>query len=73
MGLIIEGIKPAVETTKMTTKNLQDHAVIANIKYQANKLQENSTILSKLVRQNKLKIVGARYDLDSSKVSIVYS
>ncbi|PMB10481.1 carbonic anhydrase, partial [Fischerella thermalis CCMEE 5273] len=47
--------------------------VIANIKYQASKLQENSTILSRLVRQNKLKIVGARYDLDSSKVSIVYS
>jgi carbonic anhydrase len=47
MGLIVEGIKPAVETTKLTTKNLQDHAVIANIKYQANKLQENSTILAK--------------------------
>ncbi|TFI50844.1 carbonic anhydrase [Mastigocladus laminosus UU774] len=71
MGLIIEGIKPAVETIKSSPENLQDHAVVANIKYQANKLIEDSTILSRLVRQNKLKIVGARYDVDTSKVSIV--
>jgi carbonic anhydrase len=71
MSLIVEGIKPAVEKVKSTTNNLQDNAVIANIQYQAQKLQESSTILTKLVRQDKLKIVGARYDLDTGKVSVV--
>lgn len=73
MGLIVENIKPAIEKLESTTENLQDNAVIANIKYQAQKLQENSTILAKLIRQGKLKIVGALYDLDTGIVSIVNS
>ncbi len=71
IGLIIEGIKPALEQVKSTTQDLQDIAIAANIKYQAEKLQESSTILAKLVRQGKLKIVSARYDLDTGKVSIL--
>ncbi|MBF2008592.1 carbonic anhydrase [Chlorogloeopsis fritschii PCC 9212] len=71
MGLIVENIKPAVEKIKSTTDNLQVDAVVANIKYQAQRLQDNSTILAKLIRQNKLKIVSALYDLDTGAVSII--
>ncbi|MFQ4142906.1 carbonic anhydrase [Chlorogloeopsis sp. ULAP02] len=71
MGLIVENIKPAIEKIKSTTENLQGDAVIANIKYQAQRLQENSTTLAKLIHQNKLKIVSALYDLDSGTVSII--
>ncbi len=49
---------------------MQD-AVIANIQYQAEKLQESSTILAKLIREGKLKIVGACYDIDTGKVNII--
>lgn len=71
IGLIIEGIKPSLERVKFRTgDNVQD-AVIANIQYQTEKLQENSTILAKLLREGKLKIVSACYDIDTGKVNII--
>ncbi|MFN6563847.1 MAG: carbonic anhydrase [Nostoc sp. ChiSLP01] len=66
IGFIVEGIKPA-----LATANTSDDAVIANIKYQAKKLQESSIILANLLRAGKLKIVGAYYDLDTGKVNLV--
>ncbi|MCC5621861.1 carbonic anhydrase [Nostoc sp. CHAB 5715] len=71
IGLIIEGIKPSVETIKLRTGDNMQNAVIANIQYQAEKLQESSTILAKLLREGKLKIVGACYDIDTGKVNII--
>lgn len=71
ISLIVEGIKPAVEEIKLKTGNIQENAVVANIQYQAKKLQESSTILAKLIREGKLKIVGACYDIETGKVSII--
>ncbi|MBW4633684.1 MAG: carbonic anhydrase [Iphinoe sp. HA4291-MV1] len=71
ISLIVEGIKPAIEKVKLRTGDIQENAVVANIQYQAEKLQESSTILAKLIRQGKLKIIGAFYDIDTGKVSIV--
>ena len=71
IGLIIEGIKPSVETIKLRTGDNMQNAVIANIQYQAKKLQESSTILVKLLREGKLKIVSACYDIDTGKVNII--
>jgi carbonic anhydrase len=71
IGLIIEGIKPSVERVKLRTGDNMQNAVIANIQYQSEKLQESSTILAKLLREGKLKIVGACYDIDTGKVNII--
>lgn len=71
IGLIIEGIKPSIERVKLRTGDNIEDAVIANIQYQTEKLQENSTLLSKLLREDKLKIVGACYDIDTGKVKII--
>ncbi|MEH2290207.1 carbonic anhydrase [Nostoc sp.] len=71
IGLIIEGIKPSVERVKFKTGDNMQDAVIANIQYQTEKLQESSTILAKLLREGKLKIVGACYDIDTGKVNII--
>ncbi|MBN3923558.1 carbonic anhydrase [Nostoc sp. NMS4] len=71
IGLIIEGIKPSIERVKFRTGDNMQDAVIANIQYQTEKLQESSTILAKLLREAKLKIVGACYDIDTGKVSII--
>ncbi|MEH2054832.1 MAG: carbonic anhydrase [Nostoc sp.] len=71
IGLIIEGIKPSLERIKFRTGDNMQDAVIANIQYQTEKLQENSTILAKLLREGKLKIVGACYDIDTGKVNII--
>ena len=71
IGFVVEGIKPAVERIKLRTGDIQENAVVANIQYQAEKLQESSTILAKLLREGKLKIVGACYDIDTGKVNIL--
>jgi carbonic anhydrase len=71
IGLIIEGIKPSIERVKFRTGDNMQDAVIANIQYQTEKLQESSTILAKLLREGKLKIVGACYDIDTGKVNII--
>ncbi|BDI16225.1 carbonic anhydrase [Nostoc cf. commune SO-36] len=71
IGLIIEGIKPSVEKVKFRTGDNMQDAVIANIQYQTEKLQESSTILAKLLREGKLKIVGACYDIDTGKINII--
>ncbi|MBN3883760.1 MAG: carbonic anhydrase [Nostoc sp.] len=71
IGLIIEGIKPSIERVKFRTDDNMQDAVVANIQYQTEKLQENSTILAKLLREGKLKIVGACYDIDTGNVNII--
>jgi carbonic anhydrase len=71
IGLIIEGIKPSIERVKLRIGNQMQNAVIANIQYQTEKLQESSTILAKLLREDKLKIVGACYDIDTGEVNII--
>jgi carbonic anhydrase len=71
IGFVVEGIKPAVERIKLRTGDIQENAVVANIQYQAEKLQESSTILAKLIRKGQLKIVGACYDIETGKVSIL--
>ncbi|MDF5706488.1 MAG: carbonic anhydrase [Nostoc sp. S4] len=71
ISLVVESIKPALTNIKLTTSNTIDDAVIANVKYQAEKLQESSIILSKLLRAGKLKIVGAYYDIDTGKVNVL--
>ncbi|MGH1396786.1 MAG: carbonic anhydrase [Trichormus sp.] len=71
IGYVVEGIKPALVNLKRTSQDIEEAGVIANIQYQAAKLLKRSTILAKLVRQGKLKIVGAAYDIDTGKVSIL--
>ncbi|NEU75221.1 carbonic anhydrase [Hassallia byssoidea VB512170] len=70
IGFVVEGIKPAVERVKLTTGDIQEDAVLANIQYQVEELAK-STILAKLVSVGKLKIVGACYDIDTGKVTVI--
>ncbi|MBD2664644.1 carbonic anhydrase [Richelia sinica FACHB-800] len=69
IGLIVDGIKPALFNIKVPGNDNQN-AIIANIKYQVEKLQQSPT-LAKLIQEHKLKIVGAFYDLDTGKVQII--
>lgn len=64
---IIAQIKPAL----INVENIGDNAVLANIKYQMQRLQSKSPILEKLVKAGKLKIIGAIYDLDTGKVKLL--
>lgn len=71
IGIFVEEIKPAVEKVKFKTGDVQENAVIANVQYQAAALAERSTILSGLIKEGKLKIVGGTYDLQTGKATIM--
>ncbi|MBD2344494.1 carbonic anhydrase [Anabaena subtropica] len=71
ISYVVEGIKPALAKLQSTSKDINEAAMIANIKYQAEKLQQKSTILAELIKKGTLKIVGASYDIDTGKVSII--
>ncbi|AKG20827.1 carbonic anhydrase [Calothrix sp. 336/3] len=68
---IIDNIQPGLKNINKNTNDALNDAVIANIQYQLEKIKEKSSILLNLVNQGKLKIIGARYDLDTGKVAII--
>lgn len=71
IGVFVEEIKPAVDRVRHKTGDIEQNSVIANVQYQVERLQETSSILTSLIRQGKLKIVGGRYDLSTGKVTIL--
>jgi carbonic anhydrase len=71
IGVFVEEIKPAVQRVKFKTGDIEENSIISNVQYQVEKLKEASTILSNLIEQGKLKIVGGRYDLATGKVTLV--
>ncbi|ARV57755.1 carbonate dehydratase [Nostocales cyanobacterium HT-58-2] len=70
IGSLIEAIKPSVEKSKNLPGDKLENACKANILAQVETLK-SSPVLSKLIDAGKLKVVGAYYDLDNGRVSMV--
>ncbi len=70
IGSLIEAIKPSVESSKEQSGDKLENACKANILAQVEKLK-TSAVLSKLVNEEKLRIVGGYYDLDTGKISVI--
>ena len=68
---LIEEINPAVKIAKKQAGDLVDNAVLSNINMVVKQLQNSEPILKEFFHSKKLKIVGARYDLDDGIVTIV--
>jgi carbonic anhydrase len=71
IGIFVEDIKPAVESIRKKTGNIEENAIIANVQYQVARLAESSTILANLIKEGKLKIVGGHYDLAKGKITLL--
>lgn len=67
---LVDGIRPAVEAAKAQSGDLLDNAVKANVSLTVEHLK-TSSILSEAVGKGELKIVGARYDLDTGLVEVI--
>lgn len=67
---LLDAIKPAVESSKSQGGDSLENACKANVMLQANKLKA-SPVISKLIEENKLKVVGGYYDLDTGTVTIL--
>jgi carbonic anhydrase len=70
IAAVIEGVRPAVERVRSLPGNLLSHAVTAHIEDTVTALK-TSPALNPLLAEGKLKIVGARYDLDTGEAQLV--
>lgn len=70
IGSLLDAIKPAVESSKNQTGDRLENASKANVILQAQRLKA-SPVISQLISDNKLKVVGGYYDLDTGAVNIL--
>ncbi|MBD2564062.1 MULTISPECIES: carbonic anhydrase [Nostoc] len=70
IGSLLQAIKPSVESSKGQPGDKLENACKANILAQIEKLK-SSSVLSELIKAEKLKIVGGYYDLDTGRISLV--
>ena len=67
ISTLYQHIAPALDRKTMDL----DHAVIANVHYQARKLRKGSTVVPDLITQGKLALVGGVFDLETGTVKAV--
>ncbi len=69
IGEMIQPIIPAVLAARRQSGEVTlDDAVVANARRVATRLKTQSPVVQELVRQGKLKVIAARYDLDTGHV-----
>ncbi|MBD2084131.1 carbonic anhydrase [Trichocoleus sp. ST-U3] len=70
IGSLLEAIKPGVENSKGKPGDRLENASKANVLVQVERLK-TSPVISQLIQENKLKVVGGYYDLDTGKVTLL--
>ena len=65
-------MKPAIDPVLTKSgDDLEQRAVIANVRYNVEQLAKAGPILSEMVAKKQLRVVGGVYDLASGKVTLV--
>jgi carbonic anhydrase len=67
---LIEAIKPAVERANGQTGDQLENVSKANVLLQAERLKA-SPVISQLIQEGKLNVVGGYYDLDTGAITLV--
>ena len=70
VGALLAAIQPVVDQVKDQPGDLLDNAVRANVQRVVAELQASQPIAG-LVQQGKVKVVGARYDLDQGAIELL--
>jgi carbonic anhydrase len=72
IGDLVRAMKPGIEPVlKQPGADLNQRAVVANVRSNVQRLQEAKPILADMVAAGKLRVVGAVYDLPTGKVALV--
>lgn len=71
IGALTKPIQPAVAQAKTQGGDLLDTAVIANVGFVTAQLKTSEPIIGEMVGHGHVKVVGARYDLDTGEVTVV--
>jgi carbonic anhydrase len=68
---LLAKIRPAIDHMKDQTGDSLENAVTANVEMIVNQLRSNRPLLEKRILENKLKIIGALYRLESGLVEFI--
>lgn len=69
---LVRAMKPGIEpVVKQPGADLEQRAVVANVRYNVERLKTAKPILAELVAKKQLQVVGGVYDLATGKVSLV--
>lgn len=69
---LVRAIKPGIEAVmKEPGPDLEQRAVIANVRYTVEQLKQATPILSEMIAKKQLSVVGGVYDLATGKVTMV--
>ena len=71
IGVIVEALRPIIEPVLSRPGDKTENAVRANIHAQAAELVTRSEVIAEHIAAGELRIVGARYDLDDGRVTLV--
>ncbi|MBV8354825.1 MAG: carbonic anhydrase [Candidatus Eremiobacteraeota bacterium] len=71
IGALVHAIAPAVKPVRIAANTAPAVAVRANVAYVVEQLKAAGSILTRAVREGRLRIVGGFYDLAEGRVSIV--
>jgi carbonic anhydrase len=69
---LVRAMKPGIErVVKQSGDDLEQRAVIANVRYNVQRLQHAEPILAEMVAKNEVRVIGGVYDLATGKVTLV--
>ena len=68
LSSIMEQLAPSVAQVRTQEGDLVDNAVRANVKRMTQQLRNSKPVLDEMVTAGKLKVIGARFDLDTGVV-----
>ena len=69
---LVRAMKPGIEEEmKKAGSDLEQRAVVANVRHNVKRLEQATPILAEMVANKKLRVVGAVYDLPTGKVALV--
>ena len=71
VGAIVDAIAPAVSAAAKQSGDAVDNAVQTHARQVCAELIRSEPALAKAVREKKVKIVAARYDLDTGRVELL--
>lgn len=67
---LLDAIRPAIKNSESQTGDRLENAIKANALYQVEQLKK-SPVISELIQNKKLTVVGGYYDLDTGRVTLV--
>ena len=69
---LVRAMKPGIEPVlKQPGDDLAQRAVIANVRFNVQRLMDAKPILAEMVAAGKLRVVGGVYDLATGKITLV--